>query len=128
MAMQSQSSSLEGEKSFPLGSPKPVGLTLCSDTVAPALVFMFYELALHPNQAEKLNVELQTTDISDRKALQALPHLNGFINECLRLHPPVPSGGYRETPPEGMTVAGHYIPGNTTIVAPRYSLGRREHA
>ena len=42
------------------------------------------------------------------------------------MHPPVPSGGYRETPPDGLTVAGHYIPGLTTVVAPRYTLGRRK--
>lgn len=95
-----------------------------SDTVAPSLVFLFYELALHPDQAKKLHAELLPIDIYDRKALQALPHLNGFIQETLRLHPPVPSGGYRETPPEGITVAGQYIPGRTTIVSPRYSLGR----
>lgn len=89
------------------------------------MVFLFYELALHPDQAEKLHAELLSIDIHDRKALQALPHLNGCIQETLRLHPPVPSGGYRETPPEGITVAGQYIPGHTTIVSPRYSLGRR---
>ena len=85
---------------------------------------MFYELMLHQEQEEQLYAELENIDICDRRALQALEHLNGFINECLRLHPPVPSGGYRETPPEGLEVAGYHIPGYTTIVAPRYTLGR----
>ena len=30
------------------------------------------------------------------------------------------------TPVEGLTVAGHFIPGNTTVVAPLYSIHRRK--
>ena len=97
-----------------------------SDTVAPTLVYIFYELAKTPEQQEKLYQELTSIAITDFKALQNLPHLNGVINEALRIHPPVPSGGYRETPLAGVTVAGTYIPGRTTIVAPRYSIGRLE--
>ena len=90
-------------------------------------MFIFYEIALDLKQQEQLYAELKDTDIYDRKALQTLAHLNGFINECLRLHPPVPSGGYRETPPEGLKVGDYEIPGRTTIVAPRYTLGRCEY-
>ena len=97
-----------------------------SDTVAPTLVYIFYELAKIPEQQEKLYQELTSIAITDFKALQNLPHLNGVINEALRIHPPVPSVGYRETPLAGVTVAGTYIPGRTTIVAPRYSIGRLE--
>jgi cytochrome P450 len=97
-----------------------------SDTVAPTLVFLFYELALNKGHTDRLYEELQTIDIHDRTALQGLPLLNGLINETLRLHPPVPSGGYRETPAQGLTVAGQYIPGKTTIVSPRYTIGRRK--
>lgn len=42
----------------------------------------------------------------------------------MRYHPVVPTGGLRDTPPEGMTIGGTFIPGNTTIVAPRYILFR----
>ena len=52
--------------------------------------------------------------------------MNGAINEVLRLHPSVPTGGYREAPPEGLEIAGTWIPGKTTIVAPRYTMGRRK--
>lgn len=95
-----------------------------SDTVAPTLVGIFYELATHQEHQEKLRREISTIDVTDQRGLQALLHLNGIINEVLRLHPPVPSGGYRETPPMGVTVAGTYIPGGVTIVAPRYTIGR----
>ena len=99
---------------------------MSSDTVAPTLVFTFYELALHPKQQEKLRVELSNVDISDRKTLAGLPHLNGIINEALRIHPPVPTGGYRQSPVNGITISDQYIPGNVTIVAPRYTLGKRK--
>ncbi|KAI0854964.1 hypothetical protein F4860DRAFT_69272 [Xylaria cubensis] len=47
-------------------------------------------------------------------------------NGCSELHLPVPTGGYRVTPPSGVFVNDIYIPGNTTIVAPKYSIGRLE--
>lgn len=53
-----------------------------------------------------------------------LEHLNAIINETLRLHPPVPSLLQRKTPPEGITVEGTYIPGNTVVACPQYVLGR----
>lgn len=101
-------------------------LALDSDTVAPTLVFLFYELALHPEKAEKLYQEVKGLDVYDPKVLQRLPYLNAVIKETLRLHPAVPTGGYRDTPSQGMTIGETFIPGNTTIVAPRYVLGRCE--
>lgn len=97
-----------------------------SDTVAPTLVFLFYELALNRAHQEKLREELNSVDVHDPIALRSLPHLNGVINESLRIHPPVPTGGYRQSPKGGMTIADTYIPGNVTIVAPRYTLGKLE--
>ncbi|KAI9669660.1 MAG: hypothetical protein M1831_007356 [Alyxoria varia] len=97
-----------------------------SDTAASTMIFLFLELAKNPQKAEKLLEELQTIDMDDRDQLHALPYLNALVEETLRLHPAVPTGGYRETPPEGIQIAGRYIPGNTNIVAPRHSLGRLE--
>ncbi|KAL8670626.1 MAG: hypothetical protein Q9168_004837 [Polycauliona sp. 1 TL-2023] len=98
-----------------------------SDTTAMTIIYICYRLANHPDQLRKLQAELDTLAIiDDLKALQPLPHLNGIINEVLRLHPAVPTGGLRETPAEGCTIAGRYVPGNTVICAPRYSLGRLE--
>jgi cytochrome P450 len=51
-------------------------------------------------------------------------HLNGAINETLRLHPPVPSGLPRLTPPEGITIGDTFIPGDTTLMLPYWSMGR----
>lgn len=95
-----------------------------SDTVASTLIYLFNRLAEDPSHAEKLRQESLGVDIYDPRALANLDHLNGVINEILRLHPSVPTGGYRETPPEGVMIAGRWIPGGITIVAPRYTIGR----
>ncbi|KAF4629298.1 hypothetical protein G7Y89_g8848 [Cudoniella acicularis] len=95
-----------------------------SDTVAPTLVFIFYLLAIHQDQQDKLREALESVDIYDRKALRGVDHLTGVINESLRIHPPVPTGGYRQSPDDGMKLAGQYIPPRTTIVSPRYTLGK----
>ena len=98
-----------------------------SDTTAAALVFLFYRLALEPAVVETLRKELDTVDnINDDHTLQALPYLNGVIMEGLRLHPPVPGGFPRQTPVEGVTIAGQYIPGEVTCVAPNYTIARCE--
>ena len=98
-----------------------------SDTTALTLIFLFYYLAKDPKNLRKLQAELQTIgSVEDIRALQTLPYLNGLINETLRLHPAVPTGGLRETPPEGIRIADRFIPGNTTICAPRYTLARRK--
>lgn len=99
-----------------------------SDTTSATLTYLFYHLAKSPEQVERLRQELRpltTGDWSD-KDIQHADHLNGAINEALRLHPPVPSGLYRLTPPGGMQVGDVYIPGGVTFYAPQYSMGRDE--
>lgn len=97
-----------------------------SDTIAPTLVFALYELSNHPEYQSQLLSALKGIDIYDRNQLRTCTLLTAIIDETLRLHPPVPTGGYRQTPPEGITINGTYIPGNVTIISPRYSLGRLE--
>jgi cytochrome P450 len=100
-----------------------------SDTVAYTMVYITYYLAKYPEEVEKLRQEQAregVTDLHDFRKLQALPHLNGVINEVLRLHPAVPTGGLRETPAEGIEIGGKWVPGNTLICAPRWTISRRE--
>ena len=61
--------------------------------------------------------------VSDQ-SLKHLGHLNGVINEALRLHPPLPSALQRLTPPEGLQIGDTYIPGNVTVWCPQYAIGR----
>jgi hypothetical protein len=58
--------------------------------------------------------------------LASLKHLNGVINEALRLYPVVPTGTYRKAPPEGIFIGGTFIPGGTDVWTPQYALGRSE--
>ena len=91
------------------------------------LVCIFYRLAQNPRHLKKIQQELDSTEsIHDLQNLQNLPHLNGTINETLRLHPAVPTGGLRQAPSEGAHVSGRFVPGNTIICAPRYTLARRK--
>ncbi|KAF7197855.1 Cytochrome P450 monooxygenase [Pseudocercospora fuligena] len=99
-----------------------------SDTTSATLTYLFYELAKDPNQVEKLREELKPLvhEAWTDKDIANAPHLNGAINETLRLHPPVPSGIYRRTPPEGTHVGDVYIPGDTTLFTPQFAMGRDE--
>ncbi|GAB7365351.1 hypothetical protein MBLNU230_g6431t1 [Neophaeotheca triangularis] len=100
-----------------------------SDTSATALTFLFFHLAKDPEQVTKLREELrplvQGGNWGD-KDIRFAAHLNGCINEALRLHPPVPSGVSRETPKEGLRVGDTFIPGHTTYITPTYVMGRDE--
>ena len=98
----------------------------CSDTVALTLIYLFYRLARHPEQLSKLQKELDGLhSVSDSTALQQAQHLNGIINETMRLHPATLTGNLRETPPEGAMISGRYVPGNIVICSPRYIISKR---
>ncbi|RBR07250.1 uncharacterized protein FIESC28_10749 [Fusarium coffeatum] len=103
-----------------------VGIIAGSDTTGPTLTMVFYLLAKHPEHQSKLYEELQQIDVTDREALKKLPHLNAIIDETMRCYPAIMTGGNRDTPPEGMAIAGRFIPGDVTIVSPRYSIFRSE--
>lgn len=102
-----------------------------SDTVAIVLTHIFYYLARDPTHVRKLRQELDPLMRSDEpfnvRMVQNARHLNGVINEALRLHPPTPSGGFRTTPPQGITVDGVFIPGGVNLNVPIYALGRCEY-
>ncbi|KIX93767.1 uncharacterized protein Z520_10391 [Fonsecaea multimorphosa CBS 102226] len=101
-----------------------------SDTTAATLTFLFYHLAIEPSIMTRLRDELETISGDagniEHQYLQCAPLLNACINETLRLHPPVPSGLYRKTPPDGVYIGDEWIPGNTTIQIHLYSMARDE--
>ncbi|RMD44762.1 hypothetical protein DV735_g306, partial [Chaetothyriales sp. CBS 134920] len=103
-----------------------------SDTTAAGLTCLFFELAQHPDVLTKLHEELDQYFAENEKptstTLAKLDYLNACINESLRLHPPVPSGLQRLTPPEGLQLEGTYIPGDTIVQVPTYTLHRDERA
>ncbi|KAI9791595.1 MAG: hypothetical protein M1816_003681 [Peltula sp. TS41687] len=103
-----------------------------SDTTATTLTYTIYELARHPEHLPKLYAEITPHARSSGEVahqnLQYLNHLNGVINEALRLHPPIPTALQRLTPPEGLDIGDTHIPGNVTVWCPQYAIGRSENA
>lgn len=101
-----------------------------SDTTAATLTHVFYNLCKNPDEIAKLRAELdpimasQTDATFNVNTVQTCEHLTGVINEALRLHPPVPSGVLRVTPPEGVEVNGRYLPGDITVGIPMHTLNR----
>lgn len=98
-----------------------------SDTTAATLTYCARELIKHPNAAEKLRREVAAhirDGQVDHISIQKCAYLNAVIDEALRLHPPVPAGLIRTTPPEGITVGKTYIPGDVNVILPLWSIQR----
>ena len=99
-----------------------------ADTNAITVSNVCYLLCRYPKYQEKLYEELSgltsDEDIVDDRDLLNRPCLLSIINETLRLYPPVPGGLQRVTPPEGVTIAGRYIPGSMIVSSPTYALHR----
>ncbi|KAF1349719.1 putative P450 monooxygenase [Delphinella strobiligena] len=100
-----------------------------SETTASTLTQLFFHLTANTAIQSRIRAEISgllnggeiaSAVIKDAKLL------NGAINEALRLHPPVPSGVFRTTPPEGIQVGEVFIPGGTTVQTPGYVIGRDE--
>jgi tryprostatin B 6-hydroxylase len=110
-------------------SKKPAKQKSHSDTTATSLTAIVYELARHPEEVSKLRSELDPLPVESNGEylhdnIAKLPHLNGFINETFRLHPPIPAAIPRKTPPEGIVVRDVRIPGGMNVYTPQWSLGR----
>lgn len=97
-----------------------------SDTTAPSLTFICYCLAKYPEHAEKLHAELARVDPLDLNAVSALPHLNGFIFEVMRMYAVAPTVVTRQTPSQGIMIGDTFIPGDTKVLAPRWVIFRRK--
>ncbi|KAJ3538809.1 hypothetical protein NM208_g5743 [Fusarium decemcellulare] len=103
-----------------------------SDTTAASLTCLFFELANNPETCKLLQQEIDAfyaeNEGPSHQALSKLKYLQACIDESLRLHPPVPSGLQRMTPPEGLQVGDKFIPGNTILQMPTYTINRDKRA
>ncbi|TGJ88456.1 hypothetical protein E0Z10_g286 [Xylaria hypoxylon] len=97
-----------------------------SDTTRAVLIGIWWFLSKFPEHAKKVQAEVDGVNPNDATALAALPHLNGVINEALRLVPPVMTGGNRITGPNGMLIDDILIPPGVKVTCPRYVLHRME--
>ncbi|KAF4956783.1 hypothetical protein FGADI_3565 [Fusarium gaditjirri] len=82
-----------------------------------------YKSQINPKEQDWINLQadMQLIAVAGR-----LAYLQACIDETLRLFPPVPSGLQRMTPPEGLRVGDIFIPGDTIVTVPSYTLYRDE--
>ncbi|KAF7377747.1 hypothetical protein MSAN_00197700 [Mycena sanguinolenta] len=108
-----------------------VAVTAASDTTASALSSTVWFLLSNPEYYQRVQQELDRVfvdgeDPFDVSKHQELHFLLACINEALRLHPPVPSGGPRQVHlgQPGRIISGRFIPEGTSVYTPAYSLHR----
>ncbi|KAE9378959.1 cytochrome P450 [Stipitochalara longipes BDJ] len=97
-----------------------------SDTTTTAMTQIFRMLAKDKRVLKKLQDEVDGTygewkELSIQKATK-MSYLNAVVNEGLRLCNPLPTGAYAGTYPQGVEVAGKFVPGNVQITIPHLAL------
>lgn len=95
-----------------------------SDTTAATLTNIFFHLSADLTLYKKLQTELDALPDLSHDKLTGVKLLDAVINETLRLHPAVPSGTQRLSPPGGMTIGNTYIPGDVMVCIPSHTLFR----
>jgi cytochrome P450 len=99
-----------------------------SDTVSAVLTHIFFHLAWDTVLVKRLQAEFDKLPDISHENLMTVPLLDAVIHETMRLHPPVPSGTQRVTPPEGLWIGDRFIPGDTIVQVPSYTVFRDERA
>jgi cytochrome P450 len=99
-----------------------------SDTTKASIIYSCYHLAVDQKLQQVVRDEILNA-VPRGEPLQfshiaKLPLLEALINESLKLHPPVPSGLQRDTPPEGIWVVEIFIPEGIAISTPTYTVHR----
>ncbi|RYP76854.1 hypothetical protein DL769_003540 [Monosporascus sp. CRB-8-3] len=89
-------------------------------TTSFSLTLATYYLLKNPPKLEKLLRELETVKRNSEGLLEYrdvsnLPYLTAVMKESLRLASPVPGVTPRLVPAGGITWAGHYLPGGTSV-------------
>lgn len=89
-----------------------------------------YCLLKNPEALAKLRRELDdalgSADVlvAPYDQVKHLPYLRACLDEAMRLNPPTPFNLPRKTPPEGTTIMGYFIPGNTSVSMSSYVAHR----
>lgn len=131
--MRLPSASQEGESTPQLSlnlcrMPQLLTFPRFSDTTSSSLTCLFFELATHPEVVQTLQAEIdeyfEQNPGPDHVALSRLKYLQACIDEALRLYPAIPSGVQRVTPSEGLHIGDVYVPGETIVQVPTWTLHR----
>ncbi|KAL9109914.1 MAG: hypothetical protein Q9227_005437 [Pyrenula ochraceoflavens] len=102
-----------------------------SDTTAIAMNNVMFWLLKNPSCLAKLHEEVDAALDPDEivapyDKVKHLSYLRACLDESLRITPPTTFGLPRRTPPEGASVLGRFIPGNTTVSMSAYVAHRDE--
>jgi cytochrome P450 len=89
-------------------------------------------LYTHPKILAQVRAEIEAAEkaghlssvIRYEETRQHLPLIVACIKESLRLFPPAPQFLVRIVPPEGRTIDGHFVPGDTEIATYSYCVQR----
>lgn len=95
-----------------------------SDSVAATITHLFFQLSQDPDLVRLLQNEFDALPDLTHDNLQTVELLDAVIYETLRLHPAVPSGTQRVTPPDGLRIGNKHIPGNVIVQVPSYTVFR----
>ncbi|KAL8714556.1 MAG: hypothetical protein Q9220_001504 [cf. Caloplaca sp. 1 TL-2023] len=98
-----------------------------SDTTSTTFAAMFFYMTRNPNVYRKLIGEVRTTfkkadDIRAGPSLNSCRYLRSFIDESLRMNPPVPGSIDREVLAGGINIDGHFVREGTDVGVSLYSL------
>ncbi|KAF5021491.1 hypothetical protein F66182_6465 [Fusarium sp. NRRL 66182] len=98
-----------------------------SDTTAIAAAAAFFYLSRNPRVQDKLAREIASAfpspaDIQSGPALHSCQYLRAFIEETLRMSPPIPADLPREVEKGGIVVDGEYIPEGIRVSTAAYCL------
>jgi cytochrome P450 len=100
-------------------------VTAGSETTSNALTYIFVQLAIHPDYMHALRKEFRNHQ-NTYHCQRPFPFLDAIIDESMRLSPSVFLSAQRVTPPEGLDINGHFIPGNMIVQVPTFALYRDE--
>ncbi|KAJ7839256.1 cytochrome P450 monooxygenase pc-2 [Mycena olivaceomarginata] len=104
------------------------------DTTAATLTYAVYMLAEHPTMADRLRNEILdkvgTSKVPTHDDIKAMPYLRAFINETLRLYPPVPldTRTSKNATTWPATIPGgrpFYVPAKTKVIYSVFLMHRR---
>jgi cytochrome P450 len=81
------------------------------------------QLATHPHYVQALRKEFHDNAVT-YSCQRPWPFLDAIINESLRMWPSFYAASPRVTPPEGLTINNHFIPGDMVVQMPPFALFR----
>ncbi|KAH7097809.1 cytochrome P450 [Auriculariales sp. MPI-PUGE-AT-0066] len=97
-----------------------------TDGSSVVLTYLLYELARQPKIYNHARAEMETmNDVYNIDALRALPYLNAFLKDCLRVRNPLGVFIERIIPADkSAALSGYHIPGGTVVGGSAWSTGR----